>query len=160
MGYTTDFTGNFKINKKLDKQTYDLLTDLATTRRMVRNVEGFGIDGEFYTLDRDDFGQGKNINIVDYNKPPRTQLSLWCHWIPTKDGTKIKFDGGEKFYNYGEWLTYLIDKVLAPNGYKLNGEAEWKSEDSSDLGIIRVIDNVILLHSSKVVYAHKGIRQN
>ncbi len=41
MGYTTDFTGAFKLNKPLDDETYNLLVGLATTRRIKRA----GLDG-------------------------------------------------------------------------------------------------------------------
>jgi hypothetical protein len=34
MGYTTDFYGQFKLNKKLDDVTYTLLQGLGTTRRI------------------------------------------------------------------------------------------------------------------------------
>ena len=31
----------------------------------------------------------------------------------------------EKFYYYVEWLRYLIDNILAPRGYILNGDVEY-----------------------------------
>lgn len=160
MGYTTDFTGTFKLNKKLDAETHDLLTGLATTRRMARNIQGYGIEGEFYTLSREDFGQTKTPDVIDSNRPPRTQPGLWCHWIPTDDGLEIEWDGGEKFYEYTEWLVYLIDNVLAPHGYKLNGTVAWQGEDSSDLGAITIVNNKVKTHSGEVVYKRKGIAQN
>ncbi len=39
------------------------------------------------------------------------------------------WNGAEKFYNYVEWLQYLIDKILAPRGYTLNGECQWFGEN-------------------------------
>lgn len=152
MGYTTDFTGKFMLNKKLDKETHYLLTGLATTRRMARNVDGYGVQGEFYTLDRDDYGQGRNANIIDYNRPPSTQPGLWCHWVPNKSGTSIAWDGGEKFYEYVEWLEYLIIKVLAPRGYELTGEVEWTGEDNSDMGKIVVTANIVSVKHARISY--------
>lgn len=38
MGYTTDFEGTLKLNKKLDKETKLFLTKLAQTRRMKRDA--------------------------------------------------------------------------------------------------------------------------
>jgi hypothetical protein len=35
-------------------------------------------------------------------------------WEPTEDGTAIKWNGLEKFYDSTEWMTYLIDTFLKP----------------------------------------------
>ena len=50
MGYSTDFEGSFKLNKKLDKATLDLLKGLAATRRVKRKglAPAYGVDGEFF----------------------------------------------------------------------------------------------------------------
>lgn len=143
MGYTTEFEGRFKFNKELDDDTYDLLVGLATTRRMKRNIEGYGIEGEFYCADRENFGQNRTPDVIDSNKPPRTQPSLWLKWIPTNDRLHLEWDGGEKFYSYVEWLKYLISKILSPRGYKLNGQVVWFGEDRGDMGAIVVEDNKV-----------------
>jgi hypothetical protein len=80
MGYTTDFSGEFKLNKPLDPETERLMDGLNTTRRMKRNVDEsiYGIEGEFY-FGSGSFGQDREENIIDYNSPPRTQPGLWCH---------------------------------------------------------------------------------
>jgi hypothetical protein len=160
MGYTTDFTGTFKLNKNLDAETHDLLKGLATTRRMARNIQGYGVEGEFYTLDREDFGQNRTPDVIDGNRPPRTQPGLWCQWTPTDDGLEIEWDGGEKFYCYVEWITYLVDRVLAPRGYKLNGTVAWSGEESGDLGAIQIVNNVVRVHKGEVLYNRVGERQN
>ena len=134
MGYTTDFTDQFDINKKLDPKTLKFLTKLATTRRMKRNVDPkYGVEGEFYVESTEDFGQDRdNPNIIDYNRPPSTQPSLWLQWIPSEDGLHIQWDGNEKFHHYMEWLQYLIDKILEPKGYIINGTVKYQGEDPSD----------------------------
>ena len=49
MGYTTEFQGKFKLNKRLDEKTHEFLVNLSSTRRMSRNVDDiYGIEGEFY----------------------------------------------------------------------------------------------------------------
>lgn len=144
MGYTTDFNGRFYLDKPLDDNTFNLLSGLAKTRRMKRNVKDYGIEGEFY-FNPDDFensGQTEDKTIIDYNSPPSTQPSLWLQWIPTEDRQHIEWDGGEKFYNYVEWLKYIIEKILKPKGYVLNGKVEWEGEDG-DNGVILVVDNKI-----------------
>lgn len=153
MGYTTNFDGRFEFDKVLDALTLDLLNGLATTRRMKRNVdEIYGVEGEFYVEGSGDFGQAQEENIVEYNQHPKTQPGLWLGWIPTKDGKFLEWDQGEKFYNYIEWLQYLIKKILIPRGYILNGEVTWEGEESGDLGKIIVKDNVVSVKEGFVTY--------
>jgi hypothetical protein len=144
MGYTTDFSGRFELDKPLAPKMKKFLTLLNETRRMKRNVdEAFGIEGEFFVFGTGSFGQDNDNTIVDYNQQPSTQPSLWCQWVPNEDGTAIEWDGGEKFYAYSEWLFYLITKILAPNGYTLNGTVIWQGEETGDVGKIHVVDNVV-----------------
>lgn len=137
MGYTTEFEGRLKFNKQLSLDDMNFLNKLAGTRRMVRDVNiKYGIGGEFYVED-------DNVGVVDYNRPPATQPSLWLQWVPSEDGWFLEWDGGEKFYNYVEWLEYLIERVLSPRGYVLNGEIKWFGEDRDDTGVITVTENVV-----------------
>lgn len=144
MGYTTNFTGTLKLNKQLTPEDKDFLEKLANTRRVARNVPAeFGVEGEFYVSGEGFMGQDHEDTVIDYNRPPKTQPSLWLQWVPTEDGMGIEWDGGEKFYNYEEWLRYLINSFLAPRGYVLNGQIEWSGEESTDMGILQVKDNVL-----------------
>ena len=144
MGYTTDFSGSFQFNKQLSSKMLDYLKKFNETRRMGRSTDAvFGTQGEFFVFGGGFAGQDREDNILDYNMPPSTQPGLWCQWTPNEDGTELEWDGGEKFYHYTDWLFYLINKILAPNGYVLNGEVEWFGEDRSDVGTIVVKDNVI-----------------
>lgn len=154
MGYSTDFYGQFKLNKKLDNKTYEFLTKLATTRRMKRRglPSEYGTDGEFYVNGSGDFGQAEESNIVDYNTPPRTQPSLWCQWIPTEDRKGITWDGGEKFYEYVAWLQYIMNSVLIPRGYKLSGTVEFQGEDRDDRGLIVVKAGKITVKRARVSF--------
>lgn len=136
MGYSTSFLGHFQVDKPLDDDTFNLLVGLATTRRMKRKLGSeFGVEGEFFVSGKGLFGQDGDDSILDYNKPPRTQPSLWCCWEPMSR-TEIAWNGGEKFYEYIPWIKYLLEKVLLPRGYKLTGRVEWQGEDPSDVGII------------------------
>lgn len=142
MGYTTDFTGEFQLNRPLDPVTREFLQKFADTRRMARNLgPEYGVEGEFYVDGGGHMGQGKEDSIIDYNRPPRTQPGLWCKWEPNEDGTAIRWNGAEKFYDYVTWLNYLISNFLAPKGYVLNGEVKYQGEDAGDFGIIYVKDN-------------------
>lgn len=71
------------------------------------------------------------------------KLEGYCQWCPSKDAMSIEWDGGEKFYDYCEWLRYLIQIELAPKGYVLNGKVVWSGEETTDAGILMVEDNEI-----------------
>lgn len=146
MGYTTDFQGQFNIDHSLDDDTYNLLVGLSTTRRMKRTLgPEYGVDGEFYFDGIGYMGQDHDPSIVNHNEPPSTQPGLWCQWRPTDDRMHIEWNEVEKFYRYIEWIDYIIQKILKPKGYRLNGEVEWRGEDPDDRGIIRIHDNTITL---------------
>jgi hypothetical protein len=146
MGYTTEFRGTFNINGKLDDETFQLLEGLATTRRMARRVDPkYGVEGEFYVEGEGSWGQSPDDTIINHNVPPKTQPGLWCQWIPTYDRRGMEWDGGEKFYNYVEWIEYLIEKILAPRGYSLTGDVQWRGEEWDDTGTISITDNKVTI---------------
>ena len=121
-------------------------------------------------------GQGEDGTIIDYNTPPgqvpygdRTftdvyaenqrrekegtcQPGLWCQWILSEDGTELRWDEGEKFYNYVEWLKYLIEHFFSKWKIKLNGEIFWHGEHSEDRGLIIVKNNVVKIKYGRTVY--------
>lgn len=159
MGYSTDFNGEFKINKPLDQGTFELINGLALTRRVKRSglPKEYGLEGEFY-FNPNEFGtSGQNHEndlgkVIDDNKPPKTQPSLWLQWIVKEDKQTIEWDGGEKFYDYIKWIEYLIDKILKPRGYKVNGEVYWEGEEHEDLGLIEIKDNIVNIKNAKITY--------
>src|SRR5216117_2712686 len=103
MGYTTDFAGQFNLDKPLSDEDYNFLCKFRDTRRMARNLPPeYGIDGEFFVDGTGFGGQDRDSTIINYNLPPKTQPGLWCKWIPTADKLGIEWDGEEKFYNYIE----------------------------------------------------------
>ena len=67
----------------------------------------------------------------------------YCQWEPSADGTVLRWDGGEKFYYYIEWLEYLITAFFIPWGCKLNGIVRWRGEEFDDMGQITVTDNLV-----------------
>lgn len=138
MGYTTDFDGEFKVNKPVNKKTYDVIKGLNETRRMRREglEDVYGVEGEFYVED-------DNKGVVDHNSPPKTQPSLWCGWEIKDDKQTIKWDGVEKFYGYVEWIEYIIAKILEPQEYLLKGIVSFQGEESSDIGKICIENNKV-----------------
>lgn len=65
----------------------------------------------------------------------------WCQWAIV-DG-HLEWDGGEKFYDYVEWLQYLIKNYFDSWGVKLNGQIKWFGEENDDMGIIEVTDSKV-----------------
>lgn len=144
MGYTTDFRGKLAFDKPLTVKDKNYLEKFARTRRMARNVDAkYGVEGEFYVDGEGFMGQAQDSTVIDSNRPPKTQPGLWCQWIPTEDGMFLEWDGNEKFYKYVEWLEYLIEKIIEPRGYTLNGVIEWRGEDWNDTGTIIVTNNKV-----------------
>ena len=85
MGYTTDFVGQFKLDKPLEPNHKAYLEKFAETRRMKRNAEltnkredaireavglPVGEDGCYFVGEDGSWGQKNSGDIIDYNKPP------------------------------------------------------------------------------------------
>jgi len=152
MGYTTGFDGEFNLqfrDEKSKEVVTELVNGLAKTRRVTRDlshlvgeldqpINYYGVDGEFYHGD-------ENSSIINNNEPPRTQPGLWLQWVIEEDS--LYWDEGEKFYNYVEWLQYLIDKIFKPNDVIVNGKVEWFGEECDDTGEIIVTDNTIVINN-------------
>lgn len=158
MGYTTEFTGRFDLDRELSSQHYDYLLAFSQTRRMRRDPElsekredlkrtaaglPIGVEGEFFVGETGFHGQDKGADVVDKNKPPKTQPGLWCQWEPTPDRSGLRWNGAEKFYAYEDWLRYLIQKLLVPWGYKLEGSVSWIGEEYLDSGVLSVVDDFV-----------------
>lgn len=113
----------------------------------------YGVEGEYYV-------EGDENNIIDYNNPPSTQPSLWCQWVPVeRDGEHyIEWDGSEKFYNYVDWIVYIIDKILTPRGYSLTGDVKWQGERGSDFGLISINENTVTVSKGKVTYDQEEVK--
>lgn len=158
MGYHTDFHGKFNLDKPLTVAHKTYLEKFNQTRRVQRNALKtaqredtvreavglpVGIQGGYFVGEGGFAGQGEGADITNGNNPPTGQPGLWCQWTPNELGTAIEWDGGEKFYDYVEWLEYLIQHFLKPWGYTLNGKVEWYGEENSDQGVIHVKDNKV-----------------
>ena len=159
MGYTTEFYGKFSFNKEVPEKLMEYVNRFCLTRRMKRDVNkikeiypnweeysyngDLGVEGEYFAMDDGYYGQTKDASILEYNFPAITQPGLWCKWIITKDENNyyLEWDGSEKFYDYVEWLKYLIDHFFTPNGLILNGVVAYQGEREDDNGHIFIIDD-------------------
>lgn len=66
---------------------------------------------------------------------------IWCQWVI--DNGVLEWDGIEKFYNYTEWLEYLIKHFFNEWNIVLNGSIIYQVDYITDRGKIEVIDNKI-----------------
>jgi hypothetical protein len=169
MGYTTDFSGAFALTPALTKEQDEYLTAFCQTRRMARDTSKLPISPNHlhekagmtdpgpegaYFVDGDGFmGQShEDPSIIDYNKPPIGQPGFWCQWLPTNDGECLEWDFGEKFYNYVEWLEYLIEHFFTPWGVTLNGAIQWYGDEPDDRGLIEVEDSVVTVKRAVITF--------
>lgn len=158
MGYTTEFQGEFELNRPLTFQQRAYLIKFSETRRVKRDPEKaklmsdplreevglpIGDEGQYFVGGVGFAGQDRDDSVLDGNTPPRPQPGLWCQWIPNETGTAIVWDEGEKFYEFIPWIAYLIDHFLRPWGLLLDGDMRWFGENPEDTGLIRIRDNRI-----------------
>ena len=157
MGYTTDFSGSFAITPAPTPEFTKYINDFSEHRHMVRDPEKvkalfpdweaqcfkgeLGDECEFFVGGGGFFGQDHDESIINYNREPKNCPGLWCQWI-IEDG-ELRWDEGEKFYNYTDWLRYLIKNFFAPEGYTLNGVVGFQGEDDEDRGEITIEDNQV-----------------
>ena len=169
MGYTTYFDGELNFSRELDEETKIFINRFSKVRHMKRNPEkikevfpdwenncldgNLGTEGEFFVGGDalEQFGQKEDDSVVDGNRSASTQPGLWCQWVISDRGT-LEWDEGEKFYNYIEWLEYMIKNIFAPKDYILNGEITWEGEDSDDFGIIEVINNQVSIKNGQRIF--------
>jgi hypothetical protein len=167
MGYDTNFCGSFELDKPLSKEHKDYLSKFSETRRVkrkqtvaskmadpVRIAAGLpiGKQGAYFVGGLGFAGQDDDASVIEGNTPPDGQPGLWCQWVPSNDGTAIVWDGSEKFYNYVEWIKYLVENFIKPWGYVLNGEVEWSGDDADDRGLICIDNNVVKIKVARITY--------
>jgi len=114
MGYTTRFTGGIELSRPLSIQ--EAAFWMATYEGIFDRDARFTVSG---------------------------MPDSYLQWVPSEDLKAIVFDGNEKFYDYTEWLKWVIDNWIVKWGITANGEMLWSGEQTSDNGVIRVINNVV-----------------
>jgi len=158
MGYTTSFSGHFGFNRPIEQKHADYINAFSGSRRMKRHPViaaklkddlriavglPIGIDGAYFVGGGGFAGQDKDDPVLEYNAPGGEQPGLWCQWAVNQKENILEWDGSEKFYNYVEWLEYLIKNFFEPWGYSLNGFVNWQGEDDGDTGTIVVKHNEV-----------------
>lgn len=172
MGYSTDFYGSLGIAPRLTPEHQAYLAAFNKSRRVqrdesivatladpIRIAAGLpvGKDGSYYVGNaKSAYLRDKDASIIDCNCAPAGQPGLWCGWtVHTQTHARkpyLTWDGGEKFYNYLEWLCYLLEHFFVRWGYKLNGVIEWVGEDPDDRGKISVVDNHVATARAEITW--------
>ena len=119
MGYDTSFSGQFRVSPPLTREHQAFLERLA----------------------RDELTLEEHGNFA----PP----GGYCQWVSDDNGSSIVWDGGEKFYDYIEWITFIAEELFAMWNYSLNGTVYWRGERRGDEGKIVADNNRIQVFSSK-----------
>jgi len=167
MGYDTDFVGCFNVTPTLKPEHATYLEKFSETRRMERDASkaellddpvrvatglAIGEEGGYFVGGGGFAGQDHDASVLNYNTPPNGQPGLWCKWSSENNGNQIGWNGNEKFYNYIEWIEYLIEHFLKPWGYSLTGTVEWAGEGTEDRGRICITDNVVRIQKAVVTW--------
>jgi len=159
MGYTTEFEGSVTVTPALNEQEVDFINRFSDSRRMLRT------NGPYY-IGGGDFGQARENDIIDYNRPPEGQPGLWCQWVASEDGTEKHWNGAEKFYYSAEWMQYLIAHFIGSDpkakyaepdnfqflqGHTCAGTIRAQGEESDDCWELEVKNNVVEVYTLEKV---------
>tara|TARA_Y100000310_G_scaffold250626_1_gene256909 strand:+ start:3967 stop:4482 length:516 start_codon:yes stop_codon:yes gene_type:complete len=166
MEYTTYFSGEFEIKPPLTPEQTAYIQQFNQTRRVQRMSSKtakrkdeirkavdlpVGTEGGYFVGEEGSYGQNSGQDVVNGNRPPKGQPGLWCQWT-SHDGETLCWDEGVEFYDYSEWLDYLILHFFRLWGRTLNGEVAWDGEESGDLGRLVVTDNELDVQYGEVTY--------
>lgn len=117
MGYSTDFEGSFTATPSFTPEQIGILQLWADQR----------------------------------HEPYGAFPSYWCMWVSTVDehyepdgkGLEVSTDGDNKWYEYLDWLRYVIEHFIKPWGVSLSGEVRYEGDELGDSGTIFIKDNVV-----------------
>ena len=162
MGYTTWFEGELTPNKPFKKEFINYINAFSEKWHEPRDVEiikrsdpdwakhcldgNLGPYGMYYVGNFDEGVIDRSL-AKSYTCP-----GYWCNWCINEETGVVEWNGGEKFYQYTDWLIYLIENFFEPAGYILNGEFIWIGEDSDDRGKISVVNNKVSEFLGEIVY--------
>jgi hypothetical protein len=158
VGYHTEFTGHVAVTPPLNEHEVNYLRKFANSRRYARTSGPYQTETDSY----------RGPDTVDYNDRADGQPGLWCDWEPSDDGTRISWNGTEKFYYADVWMRYLIDTFLRPDAalqgelaeprlgryyapefgrftfdHIVDGAIEAYGDDPSDVWTLRVVGNEV-----------------
>lgn len=84
--------------------------------------------------------------LLEFNEEPNSipgdHPSSYMQWVPSETLDAIVWDQEEKFYNYTEWLVWLMGWMQSI-GVVANGTLAWSGEEVGDVGQIIVAENAV-----------------
>jgi hypothetical protein len=90
--------------------------------------------------------------LLEFNEDPDTiegtHPDSYMQWVPTETLDGIVWDGVEKFYNYTEWMQWLVQWLKACD-IDAGGELLWSGEDAGDVGVITVAGGLVTADSGR-----------
>lgn len=98
----------------------------------------------YTTIFEGDFELNKPLEDEAYNLIlERMQYPDRLQWIPNEDGQGLVWDGEEKFYRSVEQIWFVIEIILKPRGYIVNGIVNAQGEHEDDKWHIQVENNKV-----------------
>lgn len=162
MGYTTWFEGGFTPNKPFKKEFINYINAFSEKRHEPRDVEIIkrsDPDWSKHCLDGNLGPYGMyyvgsfNGGIVDRSSVKGyTCPGYWCDWFINEKTGAVEWNETENFYEYTDWLIFLIKNFFEPAGYILNGGILWEGEDNEDRGKISVVNNKVSEFLGEIIY--------
>lgn len=85
--------------------------------------------------------------LLEFSEDPKLiqegqKPNSYMQWVPNESMDAIVWDQQEKFYDYEEWMVWLMG-WLAARDITCNGQLDWRGESSDDIGRIYVVDNKV-----------------
>jgi hypothetical protein len=150
VGYDTTFSGQVTVDPPLSPAEVQFLKDFSETRHCTHQDSPFAAVGG-YTC------SGRNCGSPGPGVP-----DFWCLWEATDDGTAIKWNGAEKFYDSEAWMKFLISNFLAPGSvagpaylthdHTLNGVIDAEGEEAGDIWRLIVKGNIVRRVDATVIF--------
>ena len=69
----------------------------------------------------------------------------YCQWV--LKGGSLQWDQEEKFRDYIEWLSHLVEEFFIPRRIGISGSVTWQGEESSDRGVLKVVNGEVVAFS-------------
>jgi hypothetical protein len=139
MGYHTDFSGQFNLDRPLTPDEANYLFRFNKTRRMRRDPEKtanrsdpvrrevylpVGDEGCYFVNETGFMGQDEGPDVVGYNEPPAGQPDLWCKWTPANKFGE-PFRRGYNFYSDDIKREDRPSSIVWDGNEKFHAYIEW-----------------------------------
>mgnify|MGYP006402581885 FL=1 len=183
MGYTTDFSGEVTITPQLPDHYVAALNERASRRN---NLFGDGDEGSFDHIEHGKWGydgkgnpppEGTRNRLGSWatssldrghdGKRVSAVPSCWCQWMfaqtlhsnVTLGHSTLRWDGGEKFNGYAEWLQYVVNIIKRDHPkVEFAGVIAWMGEDDEDRGLLEITaDGKVWKNTTVFTYVKEAV---